>query len=242
MTTTPGSGTGNATTTASGRTEATSGRFGATLLVASAVWMAIGGINQGVLGVDYWSALEDDTLARTLSEAGEREVQLQTTHVMWAVGMLGFVVALTLIRRFLRSVADHPLLDVGYHVVVMGATFNVVSYIAMAAVTTTYAGAEDITGAEGLLRLALRLDDYATLLMLGFGPVLLSLSGRGSWAPRWLLVLSSVALVANLGFVTTAFVGGAAIALAPAVMIGVVAMITIGIRVRALAARDRPTA
>lgn len=208
------------------------GRGGAALLIGASVWMAIGGITQGLLGIDYWTALEDGTLAEALSSADGRTL-FQMTHVMWAFGMLLFVIAYTLVRRHLQVVADHPLLDVAFHVVVMGATFNVVSYLAMASVTSTFAGATDITGAEGLLRMGLRLDDYATLMMLGLGPLLLSISGRGSWAPTWLIPLSALALVANVGLVISAFVGGAGIVLTPAVVIGVIATIAIGVCIRA---------
>jgi hypothetical protein len=66
----------------------------------------------------------------------------------------------------------------------------IVSYIAMLALVVQLAG--DVSGtavaiAEVVGWIGARGDDLATALILGAGPLLISLAGHGEWLPTWLL-------------------------------------------------------
>ena len=85
----------------------------------------------------------------------------------------------------------------------VGVPLVVGAYVSWLAVVVQLGGAtseETVMAAEVVGWFALRADWVATILMVGLGPALLALSGRGTWAPRWLAVWGGVA--AGLGALT----------------------------------------
>lgn len=65
-----------------------------------------------------------------------------------------------------------------------------------------------VTMAEVLGWYASRADWTATVLIVGFGPLLVSLAGRDDWVPSWLLVWGFLAAGAGVLTVLAMFIGG----------------------------------
>jgi hypothetical protein len=53
-----------------------------------------------------------------------------------------------------------------------------------------------------------RLDDIATALMIGIGPLFISLAGRGTWVPAWLLGWSWLAALLGALSIVVLYVPG----------------------------------
>ena len=67
-------------------------------------------------------------------------------------------------------------------------------------------GEQHIALATSLGWIATRLDDLATILIIGAGPFFFSVAGHGEWAPGWLRIWGFLAGIVGLGAVAGAYI------------------------------------
>jgi hypothetical protein len=145
-------------------------------------------------GRDIWVALADDTVGGYLAAVAGNEAAHYLNLSLWCAGVL--LIALggsALARRGGGAAAD--MARTSYAV---AAAMAITSFLLMAAVVRIADhGAEAVAAAAGLGFAGARLDDVATAVVIGLGPLLLALSGAVSgWLARWGWVCGAAACVA----------------------------------------------
>ncbi|GJM42377.1 MAG: hypothetical protein DHS20C20_26590 [Ardenticatenaceae bacterium] len=183
-----------------------------------AAYTAMSGVVIGLTGTALWAAsgtdldlaLANGDLSTYLIAAGEARNLLIANLTIWIVmvlliGMAGTLLADLCVKRpliaklakfsFRTSV---PLVIVAY-----------VAWLTIVVQIAPSASPEAIFMAEVMGWFASRADWIATILILGTGPALVSLAGRGDWVPTWLARWGVVALFAALLNAFAMLTGGA---------------------------------
>ncbi|KAA3662562.1 MAG: hypothetical protein DWQ04_13075 [Chloroflexi bacterium] len=183
-----------------------------------AAYTAISGVFVGLIGTALWGAsgtdldlaLANGDLPVYLAAAGEARNLLIANLTIWIVmvlliGLAGTLLADLCVKRpliaklakfsFRTSV---PLVIVAY-----------VAWLAIVVQIAPSASPEAVFMAEVMGWFASRADWIATILILGTGPALVSLAGRGDWVPTWLARWGFVALFAGLLNAFAMLTGGA---------------------------------
>ncbi len=161
-----------------------------------AVSMLIGAALWGSSGTDLWHALETETIEEYLTLAGGLKGQLITNLSVWIVGVFIFGLAGVIMAGLAKEKSFYSLLaDYTYRVAV---PMVMVSYLIMLAVVVQIA--PDISPTHLAITkvlgwIGVRIDDIATFLMLGLGPLFISFSGKSQWVPRWLKIWSYLAAI-----------------------------------------------
>ena len=161
--------------------------------IVGSVCFIIGAILWGSTGTDLDLAVTNGNMAGYLTAAGSAKPVLVANLSFWIVGALilgvaGATMANLSERRGLAQVAL-----VCYRTAV---PLVIVSYVAMLAVVVQIAPDTSETAvylAEVVGWIGSRADWVATILMIGAGPLFLTLSARGTWMPNWLVGLGYVA-------------------------------------------------
>ncbi len=169
-------------------------RIGAITGLIGAVSMLIGAALWGSSGTDLWLALESGHVEGYLTAAGGLKGQLIANLSIWIFGTFIFGIAGIIMAGLSDQKPFYSLIaDYSYKVAV---PMVIISYVAMLAVVVQIApdtSPMSIATAKAVGWIGVRIDDIATLLMLGLGPLFISLSGKSHWVPGWLLVWSYVA-------------------------------------------------
>lgn len=182
--------------------------LGAYLALGGAFVMATGGILKRVAGADLDAALVQGSVEQYLALVAEQQGLLVVNLSLWIVGVLLLGAAGTALahlcrrRRLLARVAM-----LCYWSAVPLAIASFVAWIAIVVQIAPASSSEAIVTAEVVGWFVSRADWIATVLIVGAGPLLISLAGRGDWVPAWLLWLSVAAAVAG-GLTTVAMFTG----------------------------------
>ncbi|MAT97500.1 MAG: hypothetical protein CL608_10195 [Anaerolineaceae bacterium] len=209
---------------------AASRRLGGYTAIAGAGTMVIGAILWGTSGTDLWAALDSGNMAGYLAAVAGVKAQLVVNLSLWILGVLILGIAGTMLaelsqrRRILAQVAL-----VCFRTAV---PLVIVSYIAMLAVVVQLGGATDATAvaiANVVGWIGARADDLATALIIGGGPLFVSLAGHGDWVPTWLLRWGYVAGLAGLFSLVCLYIPGMGAYGFIIIPIGVIWMIAAGV-------------
>jgi hypothetical protein len=112
----------------------------------------------------------------------------------------------------------------------IGAALAIPAFMTMIALTRLAESGTDAPAlVEALAFLGARLDDVATIVIIGLGPILITLASRKTWMPRWLVRFALVVGVAALVSVISLFFGQAGSFGLLLVPIGIVWSISAGI-------------
>ncbi|MEX2446015.1 MAG: hypothetical protein WD734_01645 [Dehalococcoidia bacterium] len=179
------------------------GSIAGMVMIAGAVTMLVGAAAYGSAGADFWSGIDGGDVPGLLADAAASASTLYLTFSVWLCGALLLGVGGVLAAR--HGTVASPASEA---VFAIGAAVAVVAFVTMASVVRLAAagGSAEIADAIGFV--GIRLDDIATVLLVAFGPVLLTLAGRGDWMPRWLTLWTAVAGVAGFISVVGIFTGG----------------------------------
>ena len=174
-------------------------RWGAYTTLGGAISYIIGAALWIASGVDIDQALASDEMSSYLVAAGSVGPLIIANLTFWVLGALLLSASGTaLVSLCLRRRAIAQLALPCYRT---GISLAIVAYLAWLAlqvqvVPDNSAGA--VLLAETIGWFASRADWLATVLMIGVGPVLISLAGRGDWVPLWLARLSIATAVTAL--------------------------------------------
>lgn len=185
------------------RTDASTTRLTGITAIVGAVIMLIGAAFYYATGsaADLPPALHDGTIPAYL-DAVNGSATIVTNLSLWIVGatLMGAAgVGFALLGRQRTGLAGF-----GATAAVLGAATAIVCFMAWLAVVVAPAG--DALLGETLGWFAWHLDHVATALIIGFGPMLYALAGKGSWVPTWLVRWGAVAGVAAVLSLVAAYV------------------------------------
>lgn len=178
--------------------------------IIGALLMVTGGVLATIAGSALDSALDDGTIAAYLVNAAENEGLL----VVYLSLTIAGATILAGAGAGLAGLGDqtHPATPAARTVYFAAAPLAIVACVAWLALIRLAGSAEGsatvLPLAETIGWVASRVFWVATVFLVGLGPAFLSLSGRGTWVPRWLGIWSIFALFGGLLTTVAFFVGG----------------------------------
>jgi hypothetical protein len=175
---------------------------------SGSVCMVIGAILLGISGADLDTEIYANDLAKYLDMADAGKTVLLANLSLWILGviLIGAGASMMIYLSEEKPVTSRLAL---YNYFI-GIPIVVVSYMAWVALIVQLApgGDTDVAIAEVIGWFAVRTDWVATVLVLGTGPLLLSLAGEKNWVPKWLKTWSFLCLLAGILNVLAMYLGG----------------------------------
>lgn len=155
--------------------------FAGGLSIAGAVSMLIGAACWGATGTDLWQALATYQMENYMSQLPDAKLLLVINTSFWVLGVLLMATAGTLMAGFCET--NPGLGKMGKVFSRTGASLGIVSFVVMLSLAIV-SPSTDIATIIGWI--GTRLDDIATMLIVGFSPLFLSIAGKSDWVPGWL--------------------------------------------------------
>lgn len=182
-------------------------RTAALLSIIGAAAMGLGGAVSTSTGADLWGLVDGDVdVATYLAEAAGSVSTLHTAHAIWIVGVLVIALGGVLLTGRTTDAAS----TAARATYAIGAALAIPAFMTMIALTRLAESGTDAPAlAEALAFLGARLDDVATIVIIGIGPVLIALASRKTWMPRWLARFAVLVGVAALVSAVSLFFGQA---------------------------------
>lgn len=184
-------------------------RIGAYTAITGAVTMLIGAALWGASGADLDQALANGELSNYLTAAGEARQLLVANLTLWIMGVFilgiaGTAMANLCVRR--QAIAQVAKFNFATSVPLVIAAY--VAWLAVVVQIAPQTTPSAVLLAEVVGWFASRADWVATILIIGIGPTLISLAGRGDWVPTWLARWSIVTAIAGLLTAVAMLTGG----------------------------------
>ncbi|MEZ4919341.1 MAG: hypothetical protein R2792_09565 [Saprospiraceae bacterium] len=172
------------------------------LAVAGAVSMFAGAACWGATGTDIWGALAAHQMDQHLEQLSAAKQLLAANTTFWIIGVL-------LMGAAGKRMASHchtkpGLAEVAASCIQSAVPVAIVAFIAMFSLVVHQ---PDTETAYVIGWIGARLDDLATLLIVGVFPLIISTAGRPDWVPRWLSIHGVLAGLAGLLAVVAIFTG-----------------------------------
>jgi len=183
-------------------------RAGGLLSIIGAVAMGTGGAFYTSTGADLWGLVDGDVDINTyLADAAASVSTLLVAHTIWIAG----IVALTLGGVLLTGRSSDHTSTAARATYTIGAALAIPAFMTMIALTRlAETGADAPALTEALAFLGARLDDLATVIVVGLGPVLITIANRRTWMPGWLAALGVASGAAGLLSIISMFFGQSA--------------------------------
>lgn len=184
-------------------------KIGAITTLLGSLCMLGGAAILGASGTDLDVSLAANDMAGYLNAVNESKTILIANLSVWIVGVLLLGVAASMMTYLSRE--NQILSLIARYNYWIGIPIVVISYMAWLAVVvrlTSYEPSSVSAIAEAVGWFAVRADWVATVLVLGTGPLLLSLAGKKSWVPKWLMVWSYFCIVVGFLNIIAMYLGG----------------------------------
>ncbi len=184
-------------------------KTGAYAALIGSLCMLSGAAMLAISGADMDLALETNDISGYLTAVGNNRILLIINLSLWIFGVIILGAAATMMISLGRQrIVLSKLAQYNYQVAI---PIVVISYVAWMTVILPVSGntSEEVAFlTESIGWFATRADWVATILVLGIGPVLISLAGRNIWVPKWLLKWSYTALVSGILTILALYIGG----------------------------------
>ena len=158
-----------------------------------AISMLIGAIIKRVVGADLDGALAGADIGQYLAAASGLEAGLFINLSFWILGAFLIGSGGYLISRHRPDTVS----GVAAASYLIGSVLAISSFVTWIAVVRLAETTQAFDLADALGFIASRSDWIATVLIVGLGPLLVSIAGRDTWVPRWLFVLGAVTAFAG---------------------------------------------
>jgi len=187
----------------------TTTKIGAYTALIGALCMLTGATFWGVSGADLEKALYNGDVANYLINAQENYSLVIANLSFWIIGVTLIGIAGTMMANI--CVQRQAISTIAMYIYWIALPLVIASYVAMLTVVVqlspdSSATAVSIAGAMGWF--GTRVDWIATIFILGIGPALISVAGRGDWVPKWLARWGFLALFASLLTAIAMYTGG----------------------------------
>ncbi|MFZ1705038.1 MAG: hypothetical protein WAT79_11885 [Saprospiraceae bacterium] len=151
--------------------------------IFGSVSMLIGAGLWGSTGTDLWQSLATNQMDTYLNQIEPVKQWLVANTIFWTVGVLLLGIAGSFMSKFCVS---NPQLALFQLVFVRSAVpMAIVSFVIMLSLAIH---PPNIETAYLIGWIGTRIDDIATILIIGVSPLFLSMAGKSDWVPRWLLI------------------------------------------------------
>jgi hypothetical protein len=173
--------------------------------IAGALSMLTGAALWGASGTDLWQALANHEMSAYLGKTQEAKSLLVANTSFWTLGVILIGIALTIMASF--CISKKHLAMAAVVLVKTALPIAIVSFIMMLSLAVQLArnnadGAVEVAATIGWI--GARLDDLATIMIIGLCPPIISMAGQSEWIPKWLQIWGYLAgivgLIAILGF------------------------------------------
>jgi hypothetical protein len=180
-------------------TNITGVRLGGLTALSGAIIMIFGAILYFSSGTDLWAAVDGGDIAGYLITAGTVKSQLIANLSLWIIGVL---VLGTAWHAIIPLCVQKPVQAKIATIFVSSAVpLAIVSYIMMLVLIVLIAPDTSSTSlivAKIVGWIAIRTDDLATALLIGFPPLFVTIAARRDWMPNWLATWGYLAGVVGL--------------------------------------------
>lgn len=187
----------------------TASKIGGYTTLIGSLCMIAGAALLGISGADLDKALYSGELAKYLATVNENITVVKANLSLWICGVIligagaTMMASLSTQRPFFAKLAQY-----NYWIAIPLVVAAYVAWMALVVQLSPGNWGSSAALAEVVGWFASRADWIATILVLGTGPVLISLAGKNEWIPRWLYIWSFIALVAGLLNGIALFAGG----------------------------------
>ena len=170
--------------------------------IVGALCMILGAVCWGASGTDLWQALADEQIGQYLLQLPKAKSLLVLNTSFWIIGVLLLATALSLMADFTNS--NYGLAPLVKVLSQSGASIAIVSFIMMLslAIVNPTVDSATLVGWIGA-----RVDDIATMCIVGFCPLVLAIDGKNDWLPGWLSVWGYLSGISGLLGVISLFTG-----------------------------------
>lgn len=176
-----------------------SNRLTGVLAIAGAATMIVGAVLWIASGADLDAALAVGTMEEYLTTAAENRLLLVANLTAWILGVTLLGAAGSALSRLCRR--RPGVAQIGWMCYLTAVPLAIASFVAMLAVVVQIAPATDpeaVLVAEVVAWFGSRADWIATVLIVGIGPMLISVAGWREWVPNWLGYWAIAACFAGL--------------------------------------------
>ncbi len=186
----------------------TTTKIGAYTALIGALCMLAGATFWGISGADLEKALYDGDIANYLINVQENYTLVTANLSIWIIGVTLIGIAGTMMANL--CIQYQAISAIAKYFYWIALPLVIASYVAMLTVVVhlspdSSSTTVSIAGALGWF--GTRVDWVATIFMLGIGPALISVAGRGDWVPKWLVRWGFLALFAGLLAAIAMFTG-----------------------------------
>jgi len=184
-------------------------KIGAYTALIGALCMLIGAALWGISGADLDGALDNGELSNYLITANENSMFLMANLTIWIIGVILIGAAGTMMASL--CVQRKAIAKIATYIYWIAVPLGVASFVAWLAIVVRLSPDSSATSAliaEAMGWFASRADWIATILIVGLGPALISVAGRGEWVPKWLFNWGVVALFAGVLSLIGMYAGG----------------------------------
>ncbi len=196
------------------------------VMVLGAVTMLVGAALYFSSGADAWKAVSSGDTTAFLVDAASSTSVLYAGLAAWSIGALTMAIGGGMVAGASGGSAGWA----ARTSFAVGAAVAIPAFLLLGALTRLAgAGSTSYELADTLAFLGTTLDDIATIIIIGLSPVLLALSGRRAWMPRWLVGWAALAGLSGLLSAVAIFLGQSASLGFAIVPIGIGWMIATGV-------------
>ncbi len=177
-----------------------------TASVTGAVLMLIGAACWGATGTDLWAALAGNNMQEYMTSLSSVKTLLAVNTACWIAGVVFLGTATTLMSTLGNE--NHLFSSLAKIITSSAVPVAIVSFLLMFSlvIISPSIHEQSITLATVLGWTGARLDDIATLSIIGISPFLLSVAGRDRWVPGWLQVWGMLTAIAAVLVIISIFV------------------------------------
>lgn len=187
------------------------------LLIAGAVIMISGAIFLGTTGTDLWAATTNGTMQDYMIQIKGHIPPLVANLSLWILGVM--VIGLAGSNLSKLNFQNHFWSVVALQFYRIGPILGIMAFLLMLSlVLVVPAEAEALLLADAIGWLGTTIDDLATMMLIGFGPLAICQAAKENWMPIWLFWWGQLAGLVNLIYLISLFID-AALGLTPVIIV-----------------------
>lgn len=168
-------------------------KFSGTVIIAGTLSMLTGAAFWGASETDLWQSLANGKMEEYLVQVEGKKDILVVNTIFWTLGVM--LLGIGVIFMSDSFISRYRLARVAKELVRIAIPVAIVSFIVMLSLAIH---PPTIESAMAIGWIGARLDDLATILIIGACPVFLSVAGRNDWIPGWLTIWGYLAGIAGL--------------------------------------------
>jgi len=168
-------------------------KFSGTVIIAGTLTMLTGAAFWGASETDLWQSLANGKMEEYLVQVEGKKDILVVNTFFWTLGVMLLGIGVTFMSD--SCISRYRLARVAKELVRIAIPVAIVSFIVMLSLAIH---PPTVESAIAIGWIGARLDDLATILIIGACPVFLSVAGRNDWIPGWLAIWGYLAGIAGL--------------------------------------------